>query len=366
MNDINNTTKHRNDIVDIVKGIGIILVVAGHLKWSPFYDVQLHNIIYSFHMPLFFILAGCFASHRTGDEGIFAFTRKKAIRLLIPYLSYFLLYLLYNLCFNEIKVLLTVYGNINTPPVFPAAKQVANALFMSNGKALSEAGINIALWFLPAIFIANVLFYFVTSMGIKSDLPVFLFLLGVGYWSLEATLYVGHNNIPWGIDIAAISLLFLYVGKFLKKIQFSVPQILFILIIILIPLSIHSRTDMQSMQIPNVFTFYLFGILGTVSVVAIAALLISTPLRKPLSLIGRSAFTIFALHALILSSVGAVFVRIVNANQAIQSSILVISAITISLMVEYYLFQKNAVLSFAFLGVKKDKYSLQAFKQHTY
>jgi fucose 4-O-acetylase-like acetyltransferase len=42
--------------IDIAKGIGIILVVVGHTS-TPLY---LHNIIYQFHMPLFFILSGLF------------------------------------------------------------------------------------------------------------------------------------------------------------------------------------------------------------------------------------------------------------------------------------------------------------------
>lgn len=38
----------RNNIIDIAKGIGIILVVAGHsMEWPK-------NFIYLFHMPLFF------------------------------------------------------------------------------------------------------------------------------------------------------------------------------------------------------------------------------------------------------------------------------------------------------------------------
>lgn len=40
--------------VDISKGIGMVLVITGHLCVS----VSLRNFIYSFHMPLFFILSG--------------------------------------------------------------------------------------------------------------------------------------------------------------------------------------------------------------------------------------------------------------------------------------------------------------------
>ena len=40
--------------VDIYKGLGIVFVVLGHV----FYDNYIGQWIYSFHMPMFFILYG--------------------------------------------------------------------------------------------------------------------------------------------------------------------------------------------------------------------------------------------------------------------------------------------------------------------
>lgn len=42
---------------DIMRGIGILLMMLGHI---PIEGVA-YNVIYSFHMPMFFILAGYFA-----------------------------------------------------------------------------------------------------------------------------------------------------------------------------------------------------------------------------------------------------------------------------------------------------------------
>ena len=46
--------KERNITLDIMKGIGIILMVIGHSGCPPF----LKNFIYTFHMPLFFMISG--------------------------------------------------------------------------------------------------------------------------------------------------------------------------------------------------------------------------------------------------------------------------------------------------------------------
>lgn len=50
--------------VDIMKGIGIITVIIGH-TYTPF---GLNYIIYSFHMPLFFLISGYFWKERETGE----------------------------------------------------------------------------------------------------------------------------------------------------------------------------------------------------------------------------------------------------------------------------------------------------------
>lgn len=47
--------KERLSWLDVLKGIGIILVVMGHIYSNSI----IFNWLYSFHMPLFFFAAGC-------------------------------------------------------------------------------------------------------------------------------------------------------------------------------------------------------------------------------------------------------------------------------------------------------------------
>ena len=65
-------TSKRLTYIDIAKGIGIVLVVLGHCIPDatsptgisvPAYR-WLHDVIYSFHMPLFFFLAGFMVSRQ--------------------------------------------------------------------------------------------------------------------------------------------------------------------------------------------------------------------------------------------------------------------------------------------------------------
>jgi fucose 4-O-acetylase-like acetyltransferase len=71
----------------IAKGIGIILVVVGHFypQTSPTYWIEIRRIIYSFHMPLFFILSGYLYSH--GKYPYNDLIKTKAKRLLYPFVT---------------------------------------------------------------------------------------------------------------------------------------------------------------------------------------------------------------------------------------------------------------------------------------
>lgn len=74
--------KTRNVAYDLMKGIALILMMYDHLVKTP---DGVHQFIYSFHMPLFFILAGVFAKNIEDIPSFKDFTRKNAKRLLLPY-----------------------------------------------------------------------------------------------------------------------------------------------------------------------------------------------------------------------------------------------------------------------------------------
>jgi fucose 4-O-acetylase-like acetyltransferase len=84
--------------IDNAKGVGIILVVLGHVLPGFFYmglisNIETHTDFYkticeliaSFHMPLFFLLAGI-VLHTKRDDSWSSFAQKKTIHLLYPYL----------------------------------------------------------------------------------------------------------------------------------------------------------------------------------------------------------------------------------------------------------------------------------------
>lgn len=82
----------RQEWIDLLKGFAIWCVVVGHMPFSH-ETVYLKNIIYSFHMPLFFLLAGCTAGISIKrSQSIYTFIRKRIVSVLLPYIAWSFLY----------------------------------------------------------------------------------------------------------------------------------------------------------------------------------------------------------------------------------------------------------------------------------
>lgn len=76
--------KERDITFDIMKGIGILLMITCHFfGWNHPY---LAKGISSFHMPMFFIVAGYFSKSFTGWDAAKRVVKRYAIRLIIPFI----------------------------------------------------------------------------------------------------------------------------------------------------------------------------------------------------------------------------------------------------------------------------------------
>ncbi len=81
-----------NDI-DIVKGLLVICVVAGHYIMGGQTDTFLRHFIYSFHMPLFIGISGFLLKRSAVQKSTFGgFVRKYGKRMIIPWLIAYIVY----------------------------------------------------------------------------------------------------------------------------------------------------------------------------------------------------------------------------------------------------------------------------------
>lgn len=90
------TSGVRSNIVDIVRGIAIILVAYGHTAqgmvhrgwWGGPGASFSHSFVYSFHMPAFFFVSGLFVMGSIAKRGASGFTADKLRTILYPYVLF--------------------------------------------------------------------------------------------------------------------------------------------------------------------------------------------------------------------------------------------------------------------------------------
>lgn len=131
----------RLDYIDMVKGIGIILVVLGH---STYVSENTLTWLASFHMPLFFIVSGILFAHKESYREPFgSYFKKRFCGMMIPYVWFSLIYLAVD------------YYYLYAHPELITQEFINSAIL----QAVSFFGISV-LWFLPAIFLGELCLYF--------------------------------------------------------------------------------------------------------------------------------------------------------------------------------------------------------------
>lgn len=142
---MNNSVGKRLDYLDMAKGLGMILVLIGHLQgdsiftFSP-YIQPLCVYIFSFHMPMFFIITGILLAIKGDELKPFKDIAKRRFRgIMIPYYWFSFFYIL-------VVVVALIKGEV-----------AYQTLLVNLWYILSGYGMNV-LWFLPALYLGELLF----------------------------------------------------------------------------------------------------------------------------------------------------------------------------------------------------------------
>ena len=176
----------RLDYIDTLKGFAIIYVVLLHcFVFVPIYTPSIAVI------PLFFILSGLF--HK-GDKPFGLFIGKQAFTLLIPYATYNIIPHLICMLLNKAQFFLPNNHDILSPFYAHHIDQL----------------INYPLWFLPALFVAQVIFYFIEKISSKCGRWGF----AITSFSALAIGYIGYccELLPFFIDRGLVGVMFYCMG----------------------------------------------------------------------------------------------------------------------------------------------------------
>lgn len=282
--------KERLEYFDIAKGIAILLVVLGHIIN---FKTPLSLWIYSFHMPIFFIIAGILIRYKNETKSdMKVVLKKKFLSLLVPYISFSLIYIVYEFYNSIIMHTMTL-------------ESFKLDIYMT----LCLRGIG-TLWFLPALFFGEVLFILIMKVNINKYFKVFVILLCFAS-SIFVGKYLGYENVNnlvsnkvyiiiLTVFRSFVSLFFISIGYYFNRFIIEIKSRRYIdlvigtiLLIVDIILSKYDVVDLNFLLVDNVIIYIICGVIGSISLILICRFIKH---NKILSFLGINSLIIFATH----------------------------------------------------------------------
>ena len=288
----------RLQTIDVVKGIGIILVVFAHVNYTPL----LLTLIYGFHMPLFFLVSGfLFDRSRYADFRSFFLRRLKT--LICPYIFFYLLAVVITFGLQVIE------NGFSTELLLKRLEGLVQMVLAQGG---SDTVVLAPFWFVLALFATELIYYFLSAIRSKVVLGLICAVLSALGWLLQSGMLPFPNELlPWNLDSALFvigfygfgNLLRAPISKGLRSLQehkyrwlicLGIAALCFLLYLPLVWLN--GKTSIGSKNLHHGLLLYATGILGTAAVTAVSILLRKS---RILQFCGRNSFCIMSVHCLL-------------------------------------------------------------------
>jgi len=278
--------------VDNARAIGILLVVLGHTKGL---EISFKELIYSFHMPLFFFLSGFLLKENYLEVTFSSFILRNIQRLIVPYVIFWIVSYLYWLPHEYL-----LNRTQQSPVLSPLDPFVG--LILGTGNSLY---VNAVLWFFTCLFCTSTLFYWVSKAGNKKVTLSILVALG----PVGPLIYQYVNaRMPWNLELALVAMVFYGSGNLISKSQMfgtvnrsklRLPAIPILCVILLLTVRLNGGVNMNEMEFGNIALFYLGAFTGISITILISQIIAINTIFEWLS---TNAIVIYPLHPLILSA----------------------------------------------------------------
>ena len=251
----------RIDWIDISKGIAIILMVLGHTSIPE----PISKYIWSFHMPLFFMVSGMMFKPKYKD--ILEYITKRVKTLIVPY------------CFFSAIVFVSYYGTEYWRPY---------EIYMG--------WTGYALWFIPVLFLSELFLFEISKIKDKRYVFAVLLCLTILGWLLSYF----NIKLPYKVDAVPFASIFLLIGYFGKSVFLNYKPnlcITFVLLCVSIALSqILPKTGVGANAMGYVLPNIINAVVGTCSIFAFSQIIEAKAycFSKPLIWCGSNSIFIMA------------------------------------------------------------------------
>lgn len=280
----------RNKQIDVMRGIGIFLVVVGHTYHNS-------GMLYLFHMPLFFMLSGSVLNYTRHNYSI----GRRFKGIMVPYFIFSIL------CFFYWAFVESKFRPIHDEVLFGGYLGTLNVKvqqFINIFLAVNSANAytyNIVMWFLPCLFVADLIYAKIKNLkGIWVVMIAFI-----------ALYYLWVSKLPcliWSLNIAILVVPFIFIGHKgypkLVKLASRIPRrnmlvitLMCILFFIFLTIQFNIQSDIRANVIPPFYSFYGMAILGSLIIFCISYLINNlSVVGGQISYLGKNSLIIMCIH----------------------------------------------------------------------
>lgn len=303
--------KTRDSLIDIMKGICIILMVAGHSKFP------LQHFIYLFHMAVFYIISGSlFNPERIENKtSLFKFIKRKFRTLWFPFFLYNCIFIFLNNIFINLNLYISdyrlaeQYGFADSVENYLTMKgeivEIIKCIFLIGGTQMSAA-----LWFFRSLLMVSVLFAIIEYVLIKINSKnksfnlvlqgiIALILLICGYIIQKAaipnTYSIGNCFSVYILYFAGYLISMLNLSEFINK--HILINIIFSVAVLIICNKL-GRIDLDVNYYSNPLFFVIVSISGYILIYSISYFVKNLKFSGFITYIGRNTIPIMVLHFL--------------------------------------------------------------------
>lgn len=198
----NRVLQHRIGHLDMVKAFAIFMVFIGH-KISY---ITAEQYIYSFHLPLFFWISG-FLYDPVKSQQFRSILSRRLRTVIVPYFIFALIS--FSFWFVIVRGL-SVRGQVlSLDPWHPFL-----GIFYGVGVGQWRNPLDIALWFLPCLFVTTMIFWYINKY-LSGRSQVFALII-IGAIGLMTSMWLPFR-LPWSADVALTAVVFYGTGYIARK-----------------------------------------------------------------------------------------------------------------------------------------------------
>lgn len=326
----------RIEILDVMKGIGIVSIVVGHAMNGSELNggaaEYVRRFVYLYHLVVFVFVSGYFLKR---EDSFIKVLIKKLKTLYLPFVIWSVISCLLNFIFASLGLLSSAYADLS----YLIKGIIKSVLFQNIGGFASP------LWFLQLLFVSIMVFEMILSLTkviqkehIRSACIVaFSFIIGF-LWAivLMKVDFIGVSGVKGlvhrlHIDTALLMPPFLALGMLAREAnvlhRLGIKKAFCVcgaglVLLLLIVFGTDWEIELSRNAIISPVLFYIVSLIGIVFCVSCSALIckLGKKLKEALVFLGKGSLYVMAVHCIFLKLTDYVYGFATNASKESMST----------------------------------------------